>query len=1400
MDLETRIEDVEGGFAECQYRASWFACNHGHAEALAELQKAMTTSEQIKYALTVAVEHKRTELVQQLLEHPLAQLTIDDPKSSDEELGRDIFTNSHTFRNSLSVFLNLACSGRDLRAIELLLAAGADANEFALHDLARSKAQDDAEISIQCFKLLINAGADLEKQEDNRGSPLHQAADVIAATMLLQAGADVEAENRYGETPVHTCENVEILKVLVEIGKANLEKTNTRGQTPLLAAMSSSFTSLKNPPVILVLVDLGANVDAIDKEGNGVFHYAIKKYYSGFPEGLIERFCVAGADINRPNQHGEAPIHLTKIDISRSFTLLGTAFPKKTTRFETLVAAGARLASATAGVNRNPLFKWISDSLCSASNADLADIMATLVQCGASLDVVDDQGRSLLHDAVRSSRHEAQIQFLLDQGLNPWAVDDQGNTLWHEAASKLAGSLYHLFERPAQPFNQLTQIGIDPTKPNNLGRTPLHVLSSLWPRSIHDYKRSSGYGIGSGHLDETTAFDVVLSLYSEVDITDQDGVTPLHLASTFCEYLVGRLLQRGANPSRVTKEGCNALHLAARARMPNIVGMLLTALQSDSDSALKAAVSAADHLGRAPLYYACLVGSYESASLLREAGSPVGIDHYASSPWKAITTSEMSFERSTGHPYDPVVGTVLIAHESNFLDQGAQHHRQDRIDELITLLITGTPNEGPMIDKAIVDAASLEADVTVECLLRARGKAQMGESPITDPLISASMKRRQAKREDLEKPCNNCKTMHCKSYLRRALIMNDLHSLPNTLLVEGRLEALPNSQDGMGLLQNLVNNGQASVLQQIVAVGGPQALDDRSGEEPSIVQTRGGSRKEEPLLLRACRRDVSNMDVIAVLVEQAGHNVNTRKNIPDQPEDSSYSSLDIGRDFEGETPLHALVRGEHWWHVNEGLRYFLESGADTELRDIQGMTPLSAVLNRCGWLVFNKRAVELLVRHGADVNAVDRAGHSCLAKACSDVEMTKLLLSHGAIVTQGVLAQAIWLKDVGLLSLLLSHVEDSNIYTEIKRLGRTGVAPEDRYPLHYAIVQKGSWQQEAASDQEIFRTMIRALLDHGAHPYASYGDTTVLHELVSEGEDLTPLFTSPGVTFDLDVRNALGQTPLHLACRLQQSADKTRKHDSEGRSTVEFLISHGADVRAQDHHGNNIWHVFSDAGAYGHATTDLQRILERAPDLINAANKEGVTPLHNALDTVYRDHILDFLLDNGGDVHALDAKGNSLLHALLRMEWEVSKEGEACGQLRIYFDRLVACGLDVNLRNSAGETPIFNFFRHGAVGSSYLGTADSAALLDQPVYDVFNEAGVDWRVISAAGQNLLHVVAGAAREEDPFRSRGGSHCEKFNALVEMGLDAGLEDGTGRTPLDIAADLGHEEILDMFRES
>ncbi|KAJ4349219.1 hypothetical protein N0V95_004755 [Ascochyta clinopodiicola] len=555
------------------------------------------------------------------------------------------------------------------------------------------------------------------------------------------------------------------------------------------------------------------------------------------------------------------------------------------------------------------------------------------------------------------------------------------------------------------------------------------------------------------------------------------------------------------------------------------------------------------------------------------------------------------------------------------------------------------------------------------------------------------------------------------------------------------------------------------------------------------------------------------MDMIRVLIEQAQLDVNAQHQFSENREASNQCFLDSGRYVKGESPLHALVRGEHWWHVNEALRYLLDRGANTELQDVTGMTPLSAVLNRCAWLIFDKTVVELLIQYGADVNAVDRAGDSCLAKACTDLEMVRLLLDHGAVVTQRVFIQAIDLKDFELLSLFLSRGGDPNVRGERKWPGSISVGYADRYPLHYAIA---AMIRSFQGEEEKYERIVQTLLSHGADLCAGYGSTTILHELVRDYDDLTAILTLPSSTLNLNVVNAEGETPLHLACNKSRS----RRRGSKIQSIATLLVARGADIGATDGQGNTIWHILARTGAYGHTDAELQNLLAFAQDLINTPNAAGETPLHIAMGKMHYPRILDLLLDNSGDLHARDGAGNSLLHVLLRNDWAVCMSGHVQKRNKQPFERLLAAGLDINARNDEGETPIFSFFRHAKVerrsefrGPSMRLDADTktststctTAEAYQAVYDIFAAAGVDWLATNAKGQNLLHITAGLRsdgtlrHDRQPRVKVESSRIRKFKVLVGYGLDTAAEDGEGRTPLDIAADLGHEDILDLFRE-
>jgi hypothetical protein len=139
--------------------------------------------------------------------------------------------------------------------------------------------------------------------------------------------------------------------------------------------------------------------------------------------------------------------------------------------------------------------------------------------------------------------------------------------------------------------------------------------------------------------------------------------------------------------------------------------------------------------------------------------------------------------------------------------------------------------------------------------------------------------------------------------------------------------------------------------------------------------------------------------------------------------------------------------------------------------------------------------------------------------------------------------------------------------------------------------------------------------------------------------------------------------------------------------------------------------------------------------------------------------------------------------------------------------RFLAQGADINVRNQAGETPIFAFFRHGQVvaeldqrhvlveddGNDLWRSKTWKAIIQREgaaavnkeylVWQVFDDAGVDWTATSHRGETLLHVVASDTRPENMGnRDLSGRRVKRFEFLMGKGLDPMMEDKAHRTSL------------------
>ncbi|WP_020559604.1 ankyrin repeat domain-containing protein [Thiofilum flexile] len=187
---------------------------------------------------------------------------------------------------------------------------------------------------------------------------------------------------------------------------------------------------------------------------------------------------------------------------------------------------------------------------------------------------------------------------------------------------------------------------------------------------------------------------------------------------------------------------------------------------------------------------------------------------------------------------------------------------------------------------------------------------------------------------------------------------------------------------------------------------------------------------------------------------------------------------------------------------------------------------------------------------------------------------------------------------------------------------------------------------------------------------------------------------------ELNIQNQANKTPLILATEqgypllaqylLQANADAAMV-DNEGKSALYKLIErepdsitdlklylqNGADINRPDYNGNTLLHRAAQYEVKGSspALSPLEQLLA-AKARIDAANKEGQTPLHIAILTNKTRNALQ-LLAHGANPEALDQNGNTPLHY-------AAQEG-----LTLVIDQLLAKGVDLQALNNEGSPVIF---------------------------------------------------------------------------------------------------------------
>jgi ankyrin repeat protein len=329
---------------------------------------------------------------------------------------------------------------------------------------------------------VINAEEEKEKTAEdlNLSAALWEAVSSEALRLMIDAGADVDRRDKYGWTAMHQIarrcgdfyfDPEEMMRRLIDAG-ADIETRDRSGMTPLMFAARRIGNRPKSLEMVKLLLRSGASLDAVDENGHDALYWITEgswnktdwSYLNRFTKRIfgellfeIMRSVQAKADRAEGSENGNTWSDLPLSD--EDIDLLTVSFWGRPKDIESALSRGANIeaksqngytpimfASAWNDARAvKHLIKRGADVEARNDTGETALILAciigdpsyvgdsskirTLVKMGASLISTDNSGRTPLMAYIDSDGNKRTARFLIKSGADVNARDADGKTV-----------------------------------------------------------------------------------------------------------------------------------------------------------------------------------------------------------------------------------------------------------------------------------------------------------------------------------------------------------------------------------------------------------------------------------------------------------------------------------------------------------------------------------------------------------------------------------------------------------------------------------------------------------------------------------------------------------------------------------------------------------------------------------------------------------------------------------------------------------------------------------------------------------------------------------------------------------------------------------------------------------